>query len=270
MKKELLFDFSRQNARNAQHVQFVTDVLAAIPQETAQECNFAAQYADFLKAVEDELQCFQPNKGYLETSEIVAADAARDRRFNFYKQVVSAYADYHFDAEKQKAGATLAFLFREAGRVAYADYASETALLSDLVGRLRMEPNAAALSTIGLEEAPDELERANTAFNDIYLKRSAEERVRAQSWTMKELRMKADSAFNELAKTINALYAVNELVTKAEDTGITLAKLIDDVNAIVIRLKKTIGSKNGNLPSDTGSGSAGVGDDSGESPDPIV
>lgn len=266
--KEILCDFSRVRARNAQHVQFATDVVAAISQEVAQTRGFASQYSTFSKAVANEQECFQPNRGYLETSEIVTADTARDRLFYFYKQVVQAYADYHPDTAKQKAGEKLAFVFRELGtRVAETDYASETALLTDLVGRLRQAPNAAALTAIGLESAPDDLEAANEAFNAIYLKRAAEERDRAQAWKMKDLRRVTDDAYNELAKAVNALFAVNELVTKDEETRTALTAVIDDVNAIAIRLKKTIGQGTSGLqPGDGGTG----GDGDGESPDPIL
>lgn len=248
--KEIIYDFSRQNARNAQHTQFATDALAAIPQDVAEARGFAAQRAAFAAAVANELECFQPDKGYLETSEIAAADRARDQLFYFYKQVIQAYADFQPDADKQKAGSTLAFAFREAGRVAEVDYASETALLTDLVEKLRQEPNVTALAAIGLADAPDELEAANTAFNTIYLKRSAAERDRAQSWSMKTLRPITDDAFNALAKAINALYAVNEMVTDDADVRTALGKVIDDVNAIVIRLKKTIGQSTSGTPSD--------------------
>ena len=248
--KEIIYDFSRQNARNAQHTQFATDALAAIPQDVAEARGFAAQRAAFAAAVANELECFQPDKGYLETSEIAAADRARDQLFYFYKQVIQAYADFQPDADKQKAGSTLAFAFREAGRVAEVDYASETALLTDLVEKLRQEPYVAALAAIGLADAPDELEAANTAFNTIYLKRSAAERDRAQSWSMKTLRPITDDAFNALAKAINALYAVNEMVTDDSDVRTALGKVIDDVNAIVIRLKKTIGQSTSGTPSD--------------------
>ena len=274
--KEIIYDFSRQNARNAQHTQFATDALAAIPQDVAEARGFAAQRAAFAAAVANELECFQPDKGYLETSEVAAADRARDQLFYFYKQVIQAYADFQPDADKQKAGSTLAFAFREAGRVAEVDYASETALLTDLVEKLRQEPYVAALATIGLADAPDELEAANTAFNTIYLKRSAAERDRAQSWSMKTLRPVTDDAFNALAKAINALYAVNEMVTDDADVRTALGKVIDDVNAIVIRLKKTIGQSTSGTPSDgstdpepTPEPEPGGGEDDGEGGSPL-
>ena len=102
------------------------------------------------------------------------------------------------------------------------------------------EPYAAALAEIGLSDAPTVIAEANDAFNAVYLKRSAEERDRKLGATMKTLRPVTDDAFNELAKAINALYAANELVTKDAEKSAALEKVIDDVNAIVVRFRKTI------------------------------
>lgn len=39
--KEINYDFSRQNARNNQHVNFATNALAAFPEEMAEAQGFA-------------------------------------------------------------------------------------------------------------------------------------------------------------------------------------------------------------------------------------
>ena len=176
--KEIIYQFSKHNARNAQHVQFATDVLNAVPEETATAQGFASQRAVLATAAADELDCFQPDKAYLGTPEIESTDRRRDTVFLFYKAIANAYADYCPDADKQQAGATVAFAFREAGKASELDYASETAVLSDLVGKLGEDPYAAALAEIGLSDAPTVIAEANDAFNAVYLKRSAEERDR--------------------------------------------------------------------------------------------
>ena len=158
----------------------------------------------------------------------------------FYKQLAQAYANYCPDADKQQAGATVAFAFHEAGKASELDYASETAVLSDLVAKLGEDPYAAALAEIGLSDAPTVIAEVNDAFNAVYLKRSAEERDRKLGATMKTLRPVSDEAFNELAKAVNALYAANELVTKDPEKSTALEKVIDDVNAVVVRFRKTI------------------------------
>ena len=225
--KEILYNFSKSRARNAQHVQFATDVLAAVPEETATAQGFAPQRTVlFASATGAEQDCFQPDRGYLGTEEIEASDNKRDNIFYFYKHLIEAYANYCPDEVKKNAGRTLLFAIQEAGDVAKSDYASETAILSDLVAKLGEDPYAAALAEIG--------------FNAVYLKRSAEERDRKLGATMKTLRPVTDDAFNELAKAINALYAANELVTKDAEKSAALEKVIDDVNAIVVRFRKTI------------------------------
>ena len=238
--KEIIYDFSKSRARNAQHVQFVTDILAAVPEATATAQGFASQRAALATAAADELDCFQPDKAYLGTPEIETTDRRRDNTFLFYKQLAQAYANYCPDADKQQAGATVAFAFREAGKASELDYASETAVLSDLVAKLGEDPYAAALAEIGLSDAPTVIAEANDAFNAVYLKRSAEERDRKLGATMKTLRPVSDEAFNELAKAVNALYAANELVTKDPEKSTALEKVIDDVNAVVVRFRKTI------------------------------
>ena len=238
--KEIIYDFSKSRARNAQHVQFVTDILAAVPEATATAQGFASQRAALATAAADELDCFQPDKAYLGTPEIETTDRRRDNTFLFYKQLAQAYANYCPDADKQQAGATVAFAFQEAGTASELDYASETAVLSDLVAKLGEDPYAAALAEIGLSDAPTVIAEANDAFNAVYLKRSAEERDRKLGATMKTLRPVSDEAFNELAKAVNALYAANELVTKDPEKSTALEKVIDDVNAVVVRFRKTI------------------------------
>ena len=238
--KEIIYDFSKSKARNAQHVQFVTDILAAVPEATATAQGFASQRAVLATAAANELDCFQPDKAYLGTPEIETTDRRRDNTFLFYKQLAQAYANYCPDADKQQAGATVAFAFREAGKASELDYASETAVLSDLVAKLGEDPYAAALAEIGLSDAPTVIAEANDAFNAVYLKRSAEERDRKLGATMKTLRPVSDEAFNELAKAVNALYAANELVTKDPEKSTALEKVIDDVNAVVVRFRKTI------------------------------
>ena len=240
--KEIIYDFSCSKARNAQHVQFATDLLAAIPEETATTQGFAAQRAAFATAATNEQLCFRPDKGYLDTPEIEAADSKRDNLFLLYSHIFQAFADYSPETSKQQAGQTLTFAFREAGQAARLDYASETAVLTDLVGRLRTEPYSAALTTLGFDDAPDELETANDAFNALYLKRAAEEKSRALGMKMKDLRPLTDAAFVTLAKAINALYAVNEMVTDDAEKRTALGALIDEVNTIVVRFRKTIGS----------------------------
>lgn len=276
--KEINYEFSRQNARNNQHVNFATNALAAFPEEVATAQGFAELRTAFATAVDDEVLCFQPDKSYMDTPEVEETDLTRDSTFMFYKHIALAYADYCPDAEKRAHGKTLAFAFDNEGDVVRAEYTGETAMLADLADKLRQEPYAAALAALGIDDAPDQIEAANDAFNLVYMRRAAEMEGRATSFNMKALRPRTDDAFNELAKAVNALYAVNELVTKDEAKREALGKVIDDVNVVVYSLRRVIGGSTTKPtdptepidptdPSDPGTGDGG--EDEGGSPGEI-
>lgn len=62
LMKGILYDFSRHNARNAQHAQFVTNILDAVPRDVAEAQGFATQRVAFAEAVDNELRYFHSEK----------------------------------------------------------------------------------------------------------------------------------------------------------------------------------------------------------------
>ena len=263
--KEIIYDFPRSRAKNAQHVQFATDVLAAVTEEVATAQGFASQRSAFATATTAEQDCFKVSRKYVDTTEVASRDSVRDNVALFYRGIARVNAEYGLTAETRKAGQLVFDLFNNAGDVVRMDYASETATLTDLVGKMRETMYAEALTAIGIESAPDDIEEANDAFNAIYLQRSAAERDRAFAADMKTLRPATDEAFDTLAYAINALFAVNEMVTNDEGKRTTLTKVIDDVNAIVVRFRKTIGQKS---PSGSSSTDEPADEPGGETPEP--
>lgn len=263
--KEIIYDFPRSRAKNAQHVQFATDVLAAVTEEVATAQGFASQRSAFATATTAEQDCFKVSRKYVDTTEVASRDSVRDNVALFYRGIARVNAEYGLTAETRKAGQLVFDLFNSAGDVVRMDYASETATLTDLVGKMRETMYAEALTAIGIESAPDDIEEANEAFNAIYLQRSAAERDRAFAADMKTLRPATDEAFDALAYAINALFAVNEMVTNDEGKRTALTKVIDDVNAIVVRFRKTIGQKS---PSGSSSTDEPADEPGGETPEP--
>ena len=263
--KEIIYDFPRSRAKNAQHVQFATDVLAAVTEEVATAQGFASQRSAFATATTAEQDCFKVSRKYVDTTEVASRDSVRDNVALFYRGIARVNAEYGLTAETRKAGQLVFDLFNSAGDVVRMDYASETATLTDLVGKMRETMYAEALTAIGIESTPDDIEEANDAFNAIYLQRSAAERDRAFAADMKTLRPATDEAFDALAYAINALFAVNEMVTNDEGKRTALTKVIDDVNAIVVRFRKTIGQKS---PSGSSSTDEPADEPGGETPEP--
>lgn len=245
---EIKYDFSKHNAPNALHAQWVTKTLEVVPQEKADELGFGEQRKAFGTVANQELTCFKPEKSYLDTPEVKESDDGRDDTYYFYKQIARAYANYCPDAEKKAAGEIVNHAFDEAGEVAKLEMGSQTSTMTDFVEKLRKEPYISALTTIGMEEAPDKLEAANKKFDTVYSKRAAEEYSRASTFTMKALRPEVDKAFNEMAKAINALYTVNEMVTKDEEKREALEEIIENINIHLHRFRKTM---NGSQDSET-------------------
>ena len=263
--KEIVYDFPRSRAKNAQHAQFATDVLAAVTEEVATAQGFASQRSAFATATTAEQDCFKVSRKYVDTTEVASRDSVRDNVALFYRGIARVNTEYGLTAETRKAGQLVFDLFNNAGDVVRMDYASETATLTDLVGKMRETMYAEALTAIGIESAPDDIEEANDAFNAIYLQRSAAERDRAFAADMKTLRPATDEAFDTLAYAINALFAVNEMVTNDEGKRTALTKVIDNVNAIVVRFRKTIGQKS---PSGSSSTDEPADEPGGETPEP--
>ena len=230
----------KTRANNGLHVQLMTDLSTKITKEVAESLGFAGPYAKFFAAATMEIDSYKPFKGYVDTKEVEGGDDVRDEVFYFNRAVAKAYADHHPDADIKKAGADIFFLFNEAGNVTVMDYAAETATITQLVTKMRQEPFVSALAKIGQEGMPDMLESYNTAFHEIYSKRSVVERERTTTASMKELRAASDAAWDELAEAINALYTVNELVTKDEEKAAALLKVIDDANTYLLRFQKTV------------------------------
>ena len=242
---EIVYDFSKEKATNGQHVQYAQDSLAEVPEEMATKYGFSLQYNAFRLATNNEVAGYKPNLGFLNTVKMEDTDKGRDDVFKLYRFLVKAHAEYDWDADRKEAGRTLFFAFEETGDATRMDYDSETAALNDLVSTLRTEPYAAALTTLGLEEAPDKIEEKNQEFQTVYRERKRTEREKTIATDMKLLRAATDDAFDNLAKAVNALFAVNEMVTKDETTRTELGELIDNVNDVVYRFRKVIGSNSG-------------------------
>lgn len=246
---------ARGKAKNAQHVQLVTDVSGTTTQEVATEQGFGTQWTNFTACAQTEVEVFKPEKKLATTEQVASEDENRDNSIYLYKIIAKAYADYSADPEKKQAGKDISYAFEQAGDVAKMDYASQTATTSDLVAQLRKEPCLSALEKLNISTAPDEIEAANEAFNEVYKNRSSVERQRAKR-DMAAVRKASDAAMDELFKAINALYLVNEMVTKDESKREVLQKIIDQINDLLFRFDKTVNGGSSMSPGDEGGSGA--------------
>lgn len=243
--KQIKSDFSFTNARNAEHMQLHTNMLEVITPEFATAQGLTERYNVYKAAEGNEEDCFLSNQAFEDTPELQASDRTRDYAFYLVANVVDAYEKYAIDQEELAAGKRLAYIIRPARNAAQKGYAEETALLTDLYGKLLDPASAPDLATLHLTEAVEAAKAANEAFNTLYVARSAEMASRATTATMKELRPKTDAAFRELAEAINALYLVNAITTKDAEKEAALGGAIDAANGLLIQLDRVIRARLG-------------------------
>ena len=270
------------NARNAEHYQFHSDVLSIVTEEVAAAQKIESLRSEYVALFEKENAAFIQNRAYESTKDVEAKDRERDDLFLYIKQTVDSNL-YCPVANKKAAAEKLSFAMKPYRSANTKAFAENTAQVTNLVQDLQSEVYAGYVELLGLTEAVAQLQVANNEFNAIYMGRSGEKLVRASNENMKSIRPKVDTAYRSLASAINALYQVNSLITRSATTEAELGGLIDGVNALIIQLHQTLSLRGagstadvntddtvspggGDAPSDGGSGgSSDNGSDTGGS-----
>ena len=270
------------NARNAEHYQFHSDVLSIVTEEVAAAQKIESLRSEYVALFEKENAAFIQNRAYESTKDVEAKDRERDDLFLYIKQTVDSNL-YCPVANKKAAAEKLSFAMKPYRSANTKAFAENTAQVTNLVQDLQSEVYAGYVELLGLTEAVAQLQVANNEFNAIYMGRSGEKLVRASNENMKSIRPKVDTAYRSLASAINALYQVNSLITRSATTEAELGGLIDGVNALIIQLHQTLSLRGagstadvntddtvspggGGAPSDGGSGgSSDNGSDTGGS-----
>ena len=281
--KEIL-KVNLNNARNAEHYQFHSDVLSIVTEEVAAAQKIESLRSEYVALFEKENAAFIQNRAYESTKDVEAKDRERDDLFLYIKQTVDSNL-YCPVANKKATAEKLSFAMKPYRSANTKAFAENTAQVTNLVQDLQSEAYAGYVELLGLTEAVAQLQVANNEFNAIYMGRSGEKLVRASNENMKSIRPKVDTAYRSLASAINALYQVNSLITRSATTEVELGGLIDGVNALIIQLHQTLSLRGagstadvntddtvspggGDAPSDGGSGgSSDNGSDTGGSDD---
>lgn len=230
------------HARNAEHFQFHADVLAAVTAEfaAAQKLNTLRDEYTALFQKEDEV--FVTTRTLTGTADVEQADAARDNLSIYLCQMVDTKC--YSPLPDEKAAAERLTLRISPYRQAHTKpYAENTALVTNLVADLQAETCAADISLLGLTDTVTALNTANEVFNTAYVARSEEKQAIDSNEKMRTIRPQVDAAYRALTDAINALYRVNELVTKDAEAGTALSTVIDRVNALILQLNQTLDTR---------------------------
>ena len=248
--KEIL-KVNLNNARNAEHYQFHSDVLSIVTAEVAAAQKIDSLRSDYVALFEKENTAFIQNRAYESTKEIEAKDRERDDLFLYIKQTVDSNL-YCPVANKKAAAEKLAFAMKPYRSANSKAFAENTAQVTNLVLDFQSEAYAGYVQLLGLTEAVAQLQTANDEFNAVYMGRSGEKLVRASSENMKSIRPKVDAAYRTLASAVNALYQVNSLITRSANTEAELGGVIDGVNALIVQLHQTLSLRGAGNAADVG------------------
>ena len=237
------------NARNAEHYQFHSDVLSIVTVEVATAQKIEGLRSEYAALFDKENTAFIQNRAYESTKEVEAKDRVRDELFLYIKQTVDSNL-YCPVATKKAAAEKLSFAMKPYRSANSKAFAENTAQVTNLVADFQSETYAEYVELLGLTDAVAQLKTANNEFNAIYMGRSGEKLVRASTENMKSIRPKVDTAYRSLASAINALYQVNSLVTRSESTEAELGSLIDSVNGLIVQLHQTLSLRGAGSTSD--------------------
>ena len=237
------------NARNAEHYQFHSDVLSIVTVEVATAQKIEGLRSEYAALFDKENTAFIQNRAYESTKEVEAKDRVRDELFLYVKQTVDSNL-YCPVAAKKAAAEKLSFAMKPYRSANSKAFAENTAQVTNLVADFQSETYAEYVELLGLTDAVEQLKTANNEFNAIYMGRSGEKLVRASTENMKSIRPKVDTAYRSLASAINALYQVNSLVTRSESTEAELGSLIDSVNGLIVQLHQTLSLRGAGSTSD--------------------
>jgi hypothetical protein len=203
-------DLSR--LQNDEHFQFHTEFKDLVNQYGAAALNIQPQFAVYLTCFEQEDEALLKIMKSALTENIQAADLKRDLTFRGLAGT-NKYAAFHCRPEVVAAAKRLQVVFDAYGNVANKSLNKETSavynLLQDLNGKYEQD-----VTTTGLREWVDELERNNKAFEDMVKSRYDETAERTQL-VMRTTRTTLDEAYHTIIKLMEAFILV------AQQTGTT-------------------------------------------------
>ena len=232
-------DYCLKRARNSEHYEAHKELIAIITPEFTDAYGISHLRKTWVDLFAREEESYNTNVSYENTPKIQELDRTRERQFIFISKIIELMT-CSIKEEQKEAAKRLAFVIKPFKRSHRQPYACTSAEFTVFVQRLRKPENAAAMSLLKLGPELDRLDQMNEEFKDIYHERIMLEYKRHIAEKMKDIRPKTDDAFHELVLMINALYRINKLVEHDEAKTEQINKVIDDVNAILLRLQRTL------------------------------
>jgi Family of unknown function (DUF6261) len=211
--------------RNAEYLQFTTDVLRIVDINNPTTLQVQAKY-DALNVFKNDLETlFKKSTANPITAEIETLDKRRDNAVSGILAVINGNS-YHFDnAIANQAKTLLDYLKIYSGNIANENYNAETATINNMVSDFETKPElTAAMTALNLTGWKNELKAANTDFSTQYIARTID-LATASPDNLKTKRLEANAAFYDLRNHIDAFATISP--------SALYTKTINEINVLI-------------------------------------
>jgi hypothetical protein len=244
------------NLKNAEHYEFYYEIIRFVRPVSGSLGDLEKLWNTFEYTFNQEDDVYKHSAKAGETKYIKEANAERKNAFTFIKMTIETALRDTATAKKDAAG-KLSGILDNYRKILTAPMVDTSALVTNMLQELRQSAHAAALATLGLAGATDELEALNEKFIDLYAEREKSRGDAERRGTMKEVRLKTDKVFAKFAQALEMSYLI------ALANGNTVAaelseKIIDTVNDTVKQYEAVYAHRGG---ATTGKNKPGGGDD---------
>lgn len=247
--KAINTEFKYYRAHNAEHLRVHKESLKQGTVEFAVQFALEAVRRVYSDLVDQEDDLHLRSRGFEDTKIVAGLDGERDALFTFAYQTIY-YAQFLPIAEMAEAGTRLYFVAKTFTGTNSLNYESNTTNIDEFVTEMKKAERAADVATLHLTDIIDLLGQKNADFETAYYGRSQEIFARDTEDNMKTTRQKVDDAARAYFEAINALYQINELVTKDPEKKAALEAVIDGINTLLNQLQRNISRRGTDTPTE--------------------
>lgn len=213
-----------RNLRNSEFVQFINDLLAIVQKHDPPTIKIETPYQSLNESQATLSLIFNQKQGSAITEDISLADGRRDTAFVGISLAVNAYT-YNFDEGVRLAAQLLSESLQKYTGTADLNYSAETSVLINLLTNWRSDSELiSAIDTLGLRAWINELEVANTTFNDLFLARITES-AESPTVKVKEVREEVLANYKTLLEHITAYATIDGVEA--------YSALVNEINTLV-------------------------------------
>lgn len=260
-------------ARNAEHYQLFSTLLAIVTEEFATTYKLTAFRTAFAASFAKENDAYLQNQAFEGTKTVEKANETCDRRFRLFERNVEVGELSDTPAEVE-AAERIAFAMKPYKGAPGKPHAENIAMVKDMIGLLESDKYTSDVETLGLTSILASLKQSVVDFEKAYAARAGERLERVSMDDMKAVRPVVEQDFANLASLITALYLVAAHVDKDAERTTALEAVVDRLNALILEYHKKlarrgIGSSSQTVSTDPEGGEDTDGDpETGKGPEP--